>query len=128
MIPQVVWNIWPYIRDTKFYHEHVLISKLLNCRKSMLKNQQKCMKWTVSFLSFVFILILSIHVHRMCLKLQVLCLHMINCNDKRISILYKMSQQFFFLLWIFVHCIQYTQKTVNKTWFFNYVVIVSVRL
>lgn len=93
----------------------------------MLKNQQKCMKWTVSFLSFVFILILSIHVHRMCLKLQVLCLYMINCNDKRISILYKMSQQFF-LLWIFVHCIQYTQKTVNKTWLFNYVVIVSVRL
>lgn len=74
----------------------------------MLKNQQKCMKWTVSFLSFVFILILSIHVHRMCLKLQVLCLYMINCNDKRISILYKMSQQFFLALDL---CALYTVYT-----------------
>lgn len=87
------------------------------------------MKLSVSVLSSVFIFILSFHVHKM---RQVLCLYTINYNDKRISILYKMSQQFFFAL---VLCALYTvypliraQKTVNKTWLYNYVVTVSVRL
>lgn len=68
------------------------------------------MKLSVSLLSSVFIFILSFHVHKM---RQVLCLYTINYNDKRISILYKMSQQFF-LLWFFVHCIQYTPLFVHK--------------